>query len=191
MDNQIIDKTVQNKVKKRRNRPDLQNFGAEYAKPGDMTKYVRAMRAGLEAGRDRPIDTSDPEAVYARICEYLEYCEENDVKPQIVALSLWLGVSRDVLNKWKHGEYRANTHQDMIKRILTGFESISVDLAMDGKVNPANLIFLLKNHFGYKDNTDIIIHPDNPLDTRSADDIAGEYGKALPEFSTDSAVNDE
>ena len=49
------------------------------------------------------------------------------------------------------------------------------------KGEPASGIFLGKNMFGYKDNQDITIRPDNPYgDQRDAATIAKEYD-ALPE----------
>lgn len=168
------------KPKRKRNRPDLANFGAEKAQPGDVSKYVRAMKAGLL----RPaIDTSDPEQVWKRTLEYLDYCEENDIKPQIVALSNWLKVSRDTINNWKNGQYRAGTHLDMIKQVVISLEALTVDLMLDNKVMPANVIFLLKNHYGYRDNIEITTPKSTGFDDMAtAEEIADKYAK-LPEYS--------
>lgn len=38
-----------------------------------------------------------------------------------------------------------------------------VDYMQNGKINPANAIFLSKNLFGYRDTQDVVVTPKNPL----------------------------
>lgn len=168
------------KPKRGGNRRDFTNYGYELAKPGDISKRVRAMKASLD---QPPIDTSDPNAVMQRIWEYLDFCEKEDIKPEILSLSLWLHVSRDTLNSWKRGEYRGQTHSALIKNVITSLEALTVGLALDGKCIPGNVIFILKNHYGYKDNIEITTPKSNDLDNvTSAKDIADKYAR-LPEYS--------
>lgn len=166
------------KAKQKRNRPDLANFGAENTEPGDNSRYLRYAMASWELP---PIDISDPKQVENRIIEYFSFCVENDRKPNMVGMANWLGVNKDTLNTWKNGEYRASTHSVVIKKAVNVLEELWVDYMQNGKVNPASGIFLGKNMFGYKDNQDITIRPDNPYgDQKDAATIAKEYD-ALPE----------
>lgn len=170
--------------KKKRNRPDLANFGQEFVEPGDNSRFVREARIAFDGGMDRkplpPIDISDPEQVKHRISEYLDFCELNDKKPSVVAMANWLGVSRDTLNSWKRGECRADTHSDTIKKALLLMEEIWYDLMQNGKINPGSGIFLGKNVFGYKDVADVVVTPNNPLQGMDADQARKRITDAIP-----------
>ena len=162
----VSDDVVQDVVKRRkRNRPDLDKFGEEHTQPGDNARYLRYAMASLNLP---PIDISDPKQVEQRIGEYFNYCIDNDRKPNMVGIANWLGVSRETLNMWKRGEYRGSTHHDVIKKSVGVLEELWVDYMQNGKANPASLIFLGKNMFGYKDTQDVIVTPNNPLGSESS-----------------------
>ena len=59
-------------------------------------------------------------------------------------------------------------------------EEITVSLLMDGKVNPAAGIFILKNHNGYKDTQDVVLTPNNPISDIPPEEIAEKY-QELPD----------
>lgn len=165
-------------VKRKRNRPDLANFGAENVEPGDNSRYLRYAMASLDLP---PIDISDPAQVQQRIMDYFKYCVDNDRKPNIKGLGNWLGVDATTVNSWKRGEYRAETHSPLIKKAIDIMEELWLDYMLNGKVNPPSGIFIGKNLFGYKDTQDVILTPNSPLqaDTNPID-IANKYN-ALPE----------
>lgn len=165
-------------VKRKRNRPDLANFGAENVEPGDNARYLRYAMASLDLP---PIDISDDKQVKQRILEYFNYCADNDRKPNVVGMANWLGISRDTLNSWERGEYRGKTHSDLIKKAKSLLEEVMVDYLQNGKTNPPSGIFLLKNMFGYKDTQDVVLTPNNPLSVdNNPIDIANRYNE-LPE----------
>lgn len=172
------DEAVEQITKKKRNRPDLAKFGEENTKPGDNARYLRYAMASLDLP---PIDIADPEQVKQRINDYFVFCVENDRKPNIKGLGNWLGVSRETVNTWKNGDYRAATHSDLIKKAIDILEEIWVDYMQNGKINPASGIFLGKNMFGYKDVQDVVLTPNNPFgDATDPSQIAGKYREALP-----------
>lgn len=178
---------VEQVVKKKRNRPDLANFGEEHTEPGDNARFVREARIAFDGGRNRtplpPIDISDSEQVRQRISDYLDFCELNDKKPSPIALANWLGVSRETLNTWKRGEFRADTHSDMIKKAYQLMEEIWYDLMQNGKVNPGSGIFLGKNMFGYKDVADVVVTPNNPLQGMDAESARKRLIEGIPDES--------
>lgn len=170
----VTDDAVTEVVKRRkRNRPDLEKFGEEHTEPGDNARYLRYAMVSLSLP---PIDISDPKQVEQRIKDYFTYCIDNDRKPNMVGMANWLGVDRDTLNSWKRGEYRGSTHSVVIKRAVGMLEELWVDYMQNGKANPASLIFLGKNMFGYKDTQDVIVTPNNPL---GAENSAEEAQKRL------------
>lgn len=158
---------------------ELENMNTE---PGDNAKYIRFAMASWNLP---PIDISDPHQVQDRIAEYFDFCQQNDRKPQIVGMANWLGISRDTLNSWKRGEYRKDTHSDIVQKAVSVLEEMWADYMLNGKVNPASGIFISKNWFGYKDVQDVVLTPNNPLDNMSTEQISDRYLAALPEDTSE------
>ena len=150
--------------------------------PGDNSRYVRFAMASWDLP---PIDISDPKQVQTRITEYFHFCADNDRKPQLVGMANWLGVSRDTLNSWKRGEYRTETHSAIVQKAVGALEEMWADYMMNGKVNPASGIFVSKNWFGYKDVQDVVVTPNNPLESDNPDELR-KYIQALPEETSES-----
>lgn len=177
MANKHNDKTV-TAIKRKRNRPDLANFGAENVEPGDNARYLRWARLSLSLP---PIDISDEKQVAQRINEYFDACEQNDMKPNMIGMANWLGIDKTTLTSWKRGEYRSETHSPVITKALSVLEEQWVDYMQNGKINPASGIFLAKNMFQYKDTQDVVLTPNSPLQTdNNPIDIASKYN-SLPE----------
>lgn len=145
--------------------------------PGTNARYLRNAIASLNLP---PIDISDINQCEERAKQYFSYCIDNDCRPNLVGLCNWLGISRDTLHNWRNGDTRSTTHSDFFKKCQTIMEEITVSLLLDGKVNPAAGIFILKNHNGYKDNQDITITPNNPIADVNPADIVQKYDE-LPD----------
>lgn len=180
------------KPKRKRNRPDLANFGEENVQPGDNATYLRFARVSMSLP---PIDISDAAQVEKRLNEYFDFCEQNDRKPNMVGMANWLGVSRETLNTWKRGDFRSATHAPIIRRAVDMLEELWVDYMQNGKINPASGIFLAKNMWQYKDQQDVVIMPKNDAESEmAADDIAKRYiedGKNVATVFVDSAADAE
>ena len=174
-DNKEFSTNTKAAIKRRRNRPDLANFGAELAQPGDNSRYLRLAMASLDLP---PI--SDAAQVERRIKDYFLFCADNDRKPSVIGMCNWLGISRDTVNSWRRGEYRDKTHSDLINKAYAMLEELMNDYMLNGKVNPASGIFLLKNIHGYRDQVDIVAAPAASLADQSAADVAAKYAE-LPE----------
>lgn len=153
----------------------MKDFGAE---PGDNTRFLRFALASWDLP---PIDISDPQQVKDRIGMYFQHCAENDRKPQIVGMCNWLGVSRQTLNEWQNGVTRSTTHGDIIKKACSIIEEQWADYMTNGKINPASGIFLAKNWFGYRDQTDVVVAPQNPLDNLNADEARKRLTESVPD----------
>ena len=154
----------------------------EIVDDGVNSRYLRIARVSLDLPK---IDISDPNQVKNRIFEYLDHCEANDTKPNIVGMANWLGVSRDTLNSWKRGEYRSETHSAIIQKVVNMMEELTNMYMLDNKILPANAIFILKNHYGYQDSLQLSVEPKQPLDAGlTAAEVAEKYADALPEFSS-------
>lgn len=178
---ELSEEQVRDVVEKKRGAKwmrELSEDGAENIQPGDNSRYVRYALAswGLP-----PIDISDPKQVEERLGKYFQYCIDNDRRPQIVGMCNWLGISRGTLNTWKNGEYRNDTHFDIIKKAYDMMEEMWIDFMQGGKINPATGIFLAKNFFGYKDVADVVVTPNNPLQDLNADDARKRLVESIPD----------
>lgn len=181
-DNMLTTEQVTDVVKKRkRNRPDLANFGQEYIEPGDNAKYIAF---GLATFNMPTIDMNKPDEVQARINWYLKRCMDNDMKPGIVGLANALGVSRKTLWAWKtdqNGKTINSASIDLIKKAYNFIEEMWEDYMLNGKASPPNLIFLGKNHYGYLDTTEVVVTPNNPLQDLNADDARKRLVESIPD----------
>ena len=57
---------------------------------------------------------------------------------------------------------------------------------VDGHLNPVTAIFLLKNNHGYRDQQDVVITPNTPLDAGDPEIARNRYVQALPEVTEQS-----
>lgn len=166
------------KPKQHRNRPDLANYGYENAKPGDNARYLRNALVALELP---PIDVADAKQVESRIHQYFEWCISNDQKPKVTGMANWLGVHRDTINSWFRGECRSKTHSDLIKKYYGILEELWESYMQDGTINTVSGIFLGKVLFGYRETSEIVLTPNNPLDTADPNTARQKYIEALPD----------
>ena len=145
--------------------------------PGDNARFVRQAMASWNLP---PIDISDPEQVNDRLQQYFQFCVDNDKRPQIVGMCNWLGICRDTLNSWVRGEYRSDTHSDIIKKAYNMMEEMWVDYMQNGKISPPTAIFLAKNFFNYRDVADVVVTPNNPMQDMDADQARKRIIDAIP-----------
>lgn len=178
----VTDETIADivKAKKRRNRPDLQKFGEENTEPGDNSRYLRYAMASLNLP---PIDVSDPKQVEKRIMEYFDFCIQNDRKPNIKGLGNWIGVDDETVMRWRRGEYRAETHCGLIKKAVDILQEMWWDYGLNGKCNPASWIFIGKNAFSMRDEQQVVITPNTPLQNMDSGEAQKKILDAIPSES--------
>jgi hypothetical protein len=98
-----------------------------------------------------------------------------------------LGIDRATFYRWGTGESKAGgaDNRNLIKKARAILEELWEDYMLNGKINPVTGIFLGKNHFGYKDQQEVVVTPQTPLgEQTSAEELRDKYIKGLPEEST-------
>ena len=165
------------KTKQKRNRPDLAKFGEENTEPGDNSRYLRYALASWDLP---PIDISDPKQVEQRIHDYFQFCIDNDRKPNIKGLGNWIGVDDETVMRWRRGEYRKETHCGLIKKAVDALQEMWWDYGQNGKCNPASWIFIGKNAFGMRDEQQVVITPNSPLEQMDASQARQKLMDAIP-----------
>ena len=167
------------KQKRKRNRPDLANFGQEYIEPGDNARYIAF---NMKFWNLPKLDFTDIPAVQKRIDMYFQMCFEEDMKPGVAGLAYSLGVNRRTLWEWKTGGRRESTPElaDTIKKAYAFLELLWEQYMQNGKISPPNGIFLGKNNFDYRDETQVVVTPNNPLQGMDADTARQRLVEAIP-----------
>ena len=117
-----------------------------------------------------------PEEGINRITEYLEICIKNNMKPTVEGLSTAFGVDRRTLYKWVHNidsDSLPVNFRVTLKKVYQVLNSNFTDLSINGKINPVISIFLMKNNFGYKDQTEVL--QTTTTENAKADDLISKY----------------
>lgn len=155
----------ENRKPKKRERPDAAEIRSIQAKPGDHAKFLGHALSMWDWQRP---DVTDPAAVSARIQKYIQLCIDDDMKPSIEGLAVAFCTDRKTLWRWANGTWDGNKQipqaaRDMLKRAYTMVNLQMVDYMQNGKIHPVAGIFLMKNNFGYTDQTEIVVGTNNPL----------------------------
>ena len=124
-----------------------------------------------------------PEEGINRITEYLEICIKNNMKPTVEGLSTAFGVDRRTLYKWVHNidsDSLPVNFRVTLKKVYQVLNSNFTDLSINGKINPVISIFLMKNNFGYKDQTEVL--QTTTTENAKADDLISKYDRIDADF---------
>lgn len=175
-------KYIEDKTRPRKKKGNFPNSDAACSmEPGDNSKYVAF---GMKIFNLDPIDLCSEEQVKARISDYLRICYEEDMKPGIAGMAMALGVDRHRLMEIKGGSDRSSLPagcRAVIKRAYDYIEVYWESIMQSGKINPASGIFLGKNHFGYKDQSEMVLTPNARLSEQTTPAELQKRIAALPD----------
>lgn len=102
-----------------------------------------------------PIVTLDRENVGKRTLEYVKQCSMDAVRPNLTGYALCLGTTPEGLSEWINDKRLPDDTRGALRKGISMIEATMISMMMDQKINPVASIFLLKNHFGYKDQSEI------------------------------------
>lgn len=161
------------------------------ASGSDTAKYLKK---NLELMMLPDIDLKNADEVRERIGLYFSMMEMYECKPTVSGLALSLnGMARQMLwaivNDQPTGRGAGTAklpHEvtDLLKKAYKVMETMWEDYVQNGKINPVMGIFLGKNHYGYKDQTEYVLTPNQSPEDVSVEDIKSRYRTELP-ASTD------
>lgn len=103
----------------------------------------------------KPLKVWDAKHIGQRTMEYLEKCKEDGVRVNLSSYALALGTTPDGLNEMINDKRNAGETRNAILKGISMVESVMIEMMMEQRINPVTGIFLLKNHFGYKDQSEI------------------------------------
>lgn len=129
----------------------------------------------------RPRIQSDEECGQ-RLDNFFETIAETGELPTVEKMALALGVNHEQLSRWERGmDGSSPTRQAMIRQAKAALGAIDAELVSNNKIPQVTYIFRSKNFFGMRDQTDVVVTPNNPVgEVISAEEIAEKY-KELPE----------
>jgi hypothetical protein len=154
--------------------------------PGDNTKYLTM---SMEVFNLPKIDLNSVDAVEQRINEYFGIVARYDMKPTVTGFAMALGLDRRRLWELRTGNIGETNTQlknipisvvDSIKKTYDLMEQMWENYMQNGKINPVAGIFLGKNNYGYKDQTEYVLTP-NQKNEIDAESIRKRYVLEAPE----------
>lgn len=163
--------------------------------PGDNSKFTQV---GLEVFNLPKIELDDPQVVADRLSEYFGIYAKYDLKPTVSGMAMALGMNRQMLSAIAHdkpvngrGDYSniPVSVSDVIKKAYDFMENLWENYMQSGKLNPVTGIFLAKNNFGYRDQTETVITPNVQKEQYSTESIRERY--LLPEPGEDDDPKNE
>lgn len=126
-----------------------------------------------------PIVKSDEECA-ERLNEFFTHCNETGELPTVEKMCLALGTVRQTVYRWETGEL-GSVRQDMIKKAKEILASIDAELVSAGKIPQITYIFRAKNFFGLTDKQELVVTPNNPMDSLNADEARERLSSGLPD----------
>ena len=168
-------------------KPDRSTFGQP------VNSYLNTNQIGLSKALMElpPVDWSDAESLRSRYFEYLELTEKFKLRPLVTGVALAFNVDRATLyhlHSRSLARYKGMTQEcyEVIDMIYRQLEMIAESSLLEEKGNPVKHIFSLKNHFGYKDQTESVIRREDdgrrlPSMEEIDKKLAGMKGNYLPE----------
>ncbi|MEC4272944.1 hypothetical protein VJ923_07220 [Adlercreutzia sp. R25] len=130
------------------------------------------------------VDLSDAPAVEERFFLYLDMCDRHGVRPLVSGIIMALGLgSKQALRGIATGDphfakYRGVTPETVrvIQKIYEFLEIHWEDRFMEDSGNPVKYIFMGKNHFGYKDQAERVVHHvDERKALQTPEEVAEKY----------------
>lgn len=134
-----------------------------------------------------PCRKCDPEGIKERIGMMFKYCEENDRRPTVELLSVFVGVSRTTL--WQWGQDENSEAGRIIERAKAAINAIITEIGFSGAAPYQYVIWNQKNNYGYRDVVELLPGTTNTVDLPDKEKII----KSLPnqlENETDSDIED-
>lgn len=95
------------------------------------------------------------DAIGKRTLEYLEKCKSDGVRVSLSDYALSMGTTPDGLNELIGDKRLTDETRNALLKGISMVEAIMIEMMMEQRINPVTGIFLLKNHFGYKDQSEI------------------------------------
>jgi hypothetical protein len=99
----------------------------------------------------RPLKFQSPEELQQKVDAFFDYCKKEEQNPIVEGLCLFLECDKQTILNYEEKDGYADILENAKLRIANHV----MGRAMDGKINPTIAIWVSKNHYGYKDTSDV------------------------------------
>lgn len=117
----------------------------------------------MEIMPKEPLDLQDVAEMERRFLNYVQKCSEWDMKVGNQAAYMAIGITKEQAWEWENVVKGNPARSDFVKKVRQFCGVFREGLMQDGKVNPVTGIFWQKNYDGMKDQTEMVLTPNNPL----------------------------
>lgn len=123
---------------------------------------------------NRPVMT-DEECI--QILQALfQRCADTGEMITVEKMALALGVNMVTLNVWENKNIGGPRRSEIIKQAKLAIQAIDAELVLTGKIPAVPYIFRAKNFYGMKDQTDVVLTPNDPIGEKaSKQELAEKY----------------
>lgn len=180
-----MEEEKQNKVKRKPRKknqlipPNEKSTLVDNDNPTEGGRSAKFIRHAMAAWNLPAIDISDAKQVEDRIEWYFNQCAIDDVKPGVEGMCNALGITRDTLWRWLNGKTRAATHSDVLQKAYSILKAVWEASMQSGSINPVSGIFIAKNCFGYKDQTELKVATNGDEATIPQEQLEEKYRDLL------------
>lgn len=101
-----------------------------------------------------------------RLNLFFQECNRTGEIPTVEKMCLALGAYRQKVWKWETGEIKVSAaRRDMIKKAKEILAAMDAELVSRGKIPQVTYIFRAKNFYNMADRAEVVLTPNNPLDS--------------------------
>ena len=127
--------------------------------------------------KNDPLDLNDVDKMEQRFYRYLQLCAQYDQKVGNQAAYAAMGLTKEQVWDFTNRNKTNPARSDLMKKIQQICGMYREGLMEDGQINNITGIFWQKNYDGMKDQTDIVVTPNqNPLgEGQNAEQLAEKY----------------
>ena len=105
------------------------------------------------------LEICSPKKLEERCIKYFEICDKYNFRPTIAGFASAIGVTRQTLLKFINGERACPLdNYQVLERFYAMLNAMIETFMQEGTINNISGIFLMKNNFGYKDQTDYVVN---------------------------------
>ena len=152
------DDTITDIVQKKKRNNAPQFIDESKTTPSEMGSLLNSVMRWW----NRPLVRSDDECA-ERLEEFFSVLAKNGELPTVEKMCLALGTTRSSLWKWENGVNCSPARQAMIRQAKEVLAAMDAELVSQNKIPQVTYIFRAKNFFGMKDQTDVVVTPNNPI----------------------------
>ncbi len=93
-----------------------------------------------------------------RSLEYFKACSDDGIRPSLTGLALSLGTTVKGFQGLFNDRRMPDECLNALGKAAAKVEDVTISLMLDTRIQPVTGLFILKNHFGYKDTNEVTIN---------------------------------